>query len=178
VLLTWGGLIGACGDDEATPPPTSVDAGVDATPLDATVADSSHTGHDSATPGPLLRCTDADLAAPCAEPLGGSCLTRTEVEITFNTGAAPDPYVNRCLTVRVGTTVVFSGNFFQHPLEPAGGDTPTPIPKLQPKTAADNPPAGDAGRPETRLTLTTPGTFGYQCTYHPVQMYGAIRVLP
>jgi plastocyanin len=32
--------------------------------------------------------------------------------------------------------------------------------------------------PELLVTMTTPGTFGYQCEFHPTTMFGAIQVVP
>jgi plastocyanin len=76
--------------------------------------------------------------------------------------------VNRCATVKVGASVTFTGSFRQHPLEPAGGDTPNPIPSTE-----TDPPTG-----RLVVVMTSPGTFGFQCTFHPTLMFGAIRVVP
>jgi plastocyanin len=70
--------------------------------------------------------------------------------------------------VKVGATVTFSGSFVQHPLQAAGGDSPNPIPY----TAA-NPPGG-----KLVVAMPTAGTFGFECEFHPKQMFGAIRVVP
>jgi plastocyanin len=141
---------GAC--EDGTPSPT--DGGVGQTGRDAGV---------DASPSPAaIRCTDEELAAGTVAPGG------TPLEVTFNTGANPKQYENRCATVKVGASVAFSGSFLQHPLEPAGGDSPSPIPY----TAADP--------PGQRLVVTfpDPGTFGFQCEFHPTSMFGAIRVVP
>jgi hypothetical protein len=61
------------------------------------------------------------------------------------------------------------GNFSSHPLEPNGGDVPTPIPPL---TSAN--PAGG----KLAITMTKAGTYGYQCNVHPGFMFGAIQVVP
>jgi len=176
-------LVACGGEDEAGA--GSVDAAAgdgaasDVTAHDAAPSD-AQTLHDAHTdePPPAIRCTDADFDAPCASPNGGACLSSSEIAITFNAGAAPTQYENHCVKVKAGAVIVFAGSFFQHPLEPAGGDTPTPIPTVMPKKAADEPARGDAGLPEVRVTMATAGTFGFQCVYHPVQMYGAIRVVP
>lgn len=173
----------ACAEDD-----TAVPGPKDASAAEAAAVDASDAGTDAsalvdATDGktpPAIRCTDADFDRACdlAGGNGGSCVTEGEVAITFNTSAAPTQYQNRCVKVKAGTVVAFQGSFFQHPLEPAGGDVPTPIPTVMPKTAAQEPAAGDAGTPEVRVTTSAAGTFGFQCTYHPVQMFGAIRVVP
>lgn len=150
-------LTQACDDDTTKTTPTGeADAGHDA----------SHTGHegdddDDDQPVSTIRCTDAELAANASTD-GGS------VVISFPTGAEPAQYTNHCLTVKAGSSVTFTGAFLQHPLVPAGGDEPNPIP------------ATTANQPDDALAVTFPnaGTFGYQCDFHPAQMYGAIRVVP
>jgi plastocyanin len=72
---------------------------------------------------------------------------------------AGDP--ERCITVRVGQSVTWQGNFGDHPLAADEGDQPNPI----------------ANHVDGLVTFTTPGTFGYRCNYH-FEMRGAIRVLP
>ncbi|HEY6558866.1 MAG TPA: hypothetical protein VI072_16390 [Polyangiaceae bacterium] len=62
----------------------------------------------------------------------------------------------RCMKVRVGQTVVFAGDFEEHPLAPDGGDTPSPI--------------------DEETLFDQPGVFGYYCTSHP-SMTGAIWVV-
>lgn len=162
--LVLVGIASACGDDDGNGGP--VDPGTtDAGGTDAGAAvDSGHSGHDSgrvdAGPPPI-RCTDEELAAN--DKTDGGLL-----EITFLTAANPKQYENNCATVKVGATVTFSGSFKQHPLQAAGGDSPNPIPY----TADDQP--GN----ELEVVMTAPGTFGYECEFHPIQMFGAIRVVP
>ena len=69
----------------------------------------------------------------------------------------------RCMTITVGQSVVWTGNFSVHPLDPQGGDTPNPI--------------TGTGPDEVSVLFTAPGTFGYVCGVHP-SMKGAIRVVP
>lgn len=116
-------------------------------------------GEDAAAPS--IRCTDEELAATDMTDGG-------ELEITFAKTANPLQYTNNCATVKVGATVVFSGSFFQHPLQAAGGDTPSPIPY----TNTDPPDQ------KLSVTMSSPGTFGYECEFHPTLMYGAIKVVP
>src|SRR5512138_3120254 len=107
----FGGLIllvGCDGDDPARP--GVPDAGADV-------------GAPEASAPIPLRCTESELAAGDFTAAGG-------VTIAFERGANPRQYTNNCATVRVGAEVRFEGSFFQHPLEPAGGDVPTPIPTV------------------------------------------------
>jgi hypothetical protein len=143
----------------------------DAKPTGGGVVDAGPAGAADASPSPTatatnpiplpLRCSDAELAAN--DKTDGGAL-----EIVFNTLADPIPYSNRCSTVKVGATVVFAGSFKQHPLEPAGGDVPSPIPQV----SADTPDM------RLRVPMTSAGTFGFECDFHPNQMNGAIRVVP
>jgi plastocyanin len=155
-------VVTACSEDHVSASSAEHDAG--AVSDGGSTTEGGHQGHDSAVVDagqPPIRCTEAELAANDATD-GGT------LEITFERGANPKQYENRCATVKVGASVTFSGSFVQHPLEPAGGDSPNPIPY----TAED--------QPDDRLTVTMPmaGTFGYQCEFHPTLMFGAIRVVP
>ncbi len=162
--LVLVGLASACSDDDDTK--STADSGApDASADGNSPADGGHGGHDSggerdAEPPPI-RCTDAELAAN--DLTDGGVL-----EIKFLKAANPKQYENNCATVKVGASVRFSGSFKQHPLQAAGGDSPNPIPYV-----ADD-------QPDDELVVVMPnaGTFGYECEFHPVQMFGAIRVVP
>lgn len=152
-------LAQACDDRETPKVKDAADAGREA---------SFHDGHDAGQEGddddesvPTIRCTDNELAANATTD-GGSAI------ITFPSGGDPKQYTNHCLTVKAGSSVTFTGAFLQHPLEPAGGDEPNPIPMTT------------ENQPDDSLVVTFPnaGTYGYQCDFHPTQMYGAIRVIP
>lgn len=110
------------------------------------------------TSGPI-QCTEEELA----KVDGGTSLV-----ITFNTGANPKQYEPNCATVKVFAVVTFKGSFKQHPLEPKGGDAPNPFPLTE----------SDQQNNELKVTMTTAGTFGYRCEFHPTQMFGAIKVVP
>ena len=90
------------------------------------------------------------------------------VPITFPMGGGPMQYTNRCAKVKLGSMVTFTGSFASHPLAPAGGDPGTQIPSQN----AD-PPGGSVS-----FTVSTKGTFGYHCGFHPSDMFGAIQVVP
>ena len=64
----------------------------------------------------------------------------------------------RCLKIRAHQDVVFDGDFDAHPLEPLGGDMPSPF---------------SGGH----WSFSRPGVFGYICSIHS-EMTGAIWVVP
>jgi len=80
-------------------------------------------------------------------------------QLNWDFSISSDP--ERCLQVRVGQTVVWSGDLSTHPLGGQGGDSPNPI------TTHLN----------GSVTFTTAGTFGFVCLSHS-SMKGAIQVLP
>lgn len=162
LVVSWL-FVGACSSAA-----TTGDAGAaDAATADATspVSDAGADGSvvlpvkdaesDVATPKPV-RCTDAELAA-------NDFTTFPGVDISFF-GASPAQYTNPCVTTKVGDTVTFASDFTMHPLEPAGGDTPSFIPATA---------TGDT----LAVVPTTPGTYGFQCSAHPGIMFGAVRVV-
>jgi plastocyanin len=79
------------------------------------------------------------------------------VSWTFNVGP------ERCMRVRPGQTVTFSGELGMHPISATS-------------------PAGAASPFSTRVggvvTFPAPGLFGYECSLHPFGMRGAIWVSP
>jgi len=163
----------ACGDDDNTVTPGPKDGGASETSTPdandgSTPVDSGRdTGTDSG--GKIaVRCSQAEFDQDAATPIGGDFTSFPGVDVSFPMGAGPAPYTNRCAKVKVGSQVTFAGSFSQHPLEPLGGDTPNPIPY----TNKDQ----DGGA--LTITVNAPGTFGYQCEFHPIQMYGAIQVVP
>lgn len=73
-------------------------------------------------------------------------------------GSVPDQPA-RCMKIRAWQSVVFEGDFVEHPLVALGGDTPSPVTS------------------ETSILFAEPGLFGYVCTFHD-WMTGAIWVVP
>jgi plastocyanin len=103
---------------------------------------------------------DADAALEDAGRVVNGC--RSYVDATAEDASRALSWVDeiadspeRCLRVRAGQTVIFVGDFDEHPLAPRGGDTPNPI--------------------EGQTTFTEPGVYGYYCPVHP-SMNGAIWV--
>lgn len=163
--LTIVGLMVACDADDApdvvrAPDGGVVDAGADARgPVTGEHDEHDASDVDAATRP--IRCTDEELSAN--DKTDGGALV-----VTFLDAANPKQYDSHCATVKVGASVTFSGSFRQHPLQAAGGDAPNPIPYT-----AEDQPGG-----ELVVVMPTAGTFGYECAFHPVQMFGAIRVVP
>jgi plastocyanin len=102
-------------------------------------------------------CTAADFAA---NDLSAATASRV---ISFPTTAAPVQYSKPCITVAAGQMVTWNGDFSLHPLEQAGGD---PTMWITPTQAGS--------------TVTFPfpvgGTYGFECSFHPTLMRGAIYV--
>jgi hypothetical protein len=162
--------------DTGAPAPDASDSGPDgAKPEGGTaVAEAgSDADADAAPASNGTTCTQAEFDAVCG-PTGGDCTGATaQINVTFPNDAIPVQYTNRCVKVKVGTDIDFAGDFVLHPLEPAGGDVPTPIP-----TQTANPPVGGSGLPELVVKMTAAGTYGFHCVEHPTVMAGAIQVVP
>jgi hypothetical protein len=77
----------------------------------------------------------------------------------FAIATTPD----RCMRIKVGQSVTWTGNFNVHPIAVKDGVTPSPIAEID--TASG------------KVTFPMQGTFGYGCTTHPA-MSGAIDVVP
>jgi plastocyanin len=80
--------------------------------------------------------------------------------LTWDFGIATAP--ERCLTIKKGQAVTFSGDFATHPLLGSGGDKPNPLASADPSTGI--------------VTFAATGTFGFVCGNHPA-MTGAIKVI-
>lgn len=151
----------ACaGDDPAAPGPKPLSDAA----FDAGISPDSAPAETGATVG---GCSQTDFDAPPGAN-GGDFTALPNVDVTFPTGSTPAPYTNRCAKVKVGSTVTFKGSFSNHPLQPSGGDVPTPILL----TSADV----DGG--SVVVTMPVKGTYGYECMFHPSIMLGAIQVVP
>ena len=146
-------------------------------PKNRPVADPSASGEGGVADAPIDQavldpapCMQAELDAPANADGGDNSATpaATPIEIDFPMNGAAVQYTNHCLKVKVGAKVTFKGNFVPHPLEPKGGNMPTPIPSQSTQ------PAGDA----ITLTMSTAGKFGYRCAIHTGLMFGAIQVVP
>jgi plastocyanin len=164
----------ACGDDDSAPGPKDAGPAViteASMGADTSLADAAG---DTAVASVIGQCHSTDFDAPMSMATGGDYTSATSVAITFPTGGAPAQYTNRCIKVKVGTVVTFTGNFSAHPLEQNGGDTPTPIPTIQSTNPGTD--GGDMG--SLPLTFGTAGTYGFECNFHPSIMFGAVEVVP
>lgn len=154
------GMLPAC-SSEGTPAPSSGDDGGGPGGSDRDA------GGDANLPTTSVRCTQAEFDHVADPAVGGDYTADDSVTITFPLESKPAQYTNRCIKVKVGAEVTFTGDFSRHPLEPSGGDTPTPIP---------NRPSVPTG--SLSLTMSDAGTFGFECGMHPTIMFGAVQVVP
>ena len=143
VLLLLGAI--ACGDDTGT---------ADASPPDATTGD---TGTADTGPPPCTMATAMDMT-------GMAAVTITDISAWSLPHSA-------CISVSVGTTVTWQGNFTFHPL--TGGVAPTSD-TTSPVTAAG--PGADIAPVD--VAFTTAGEFPYFCTVHLAAMSGIVFVVP
>ncbi len=102
-------------------------------------------------------CTAADFAAHDL-----SSLTASRV-IAFPTTPTPAQYSPACITIGVGQTVTWNGDFSSHPLVQFGGDASVWIQDTSSGTTA-------------MFSFPVGGTYGFQCSAHPSVMKGAIFV--
>ncbi len=71
----------------------------------------------------------------------------------------------RCVEIKAGQSVTWTGDFATHPLAADQGDAPNPVAS-----------ANLAG-PSATVAFPTAGTFGFKCTVHS-SMIGAVLVTP
>lgn len=157
----------ACASDDYTAPgPKPLVANDSSAPTGEAGGDAL--ADQAVTPLPV-RCKTAEFNAAASDAGGDLTNSTGGVTVSFPVGEGPAQYTNNCIKVKAGAVVTFTGSFTFHPLQPNGGDTPSPFPAL---TGTDV----DGGA--VSFTMSAPGTFGYQCQVHPGIMYGAIQVVP
>lgn len=81
-------------------------------------------------------------------------------DLIFSMDATPRQYSPNCVKIAAGGSVNWTGNFTFHPLVARGGDTPSPI--------------DGTGV----VKFPTPGVFGFVCSNHSSDMFGAVWVVP
>ena len=151
---------------------TNPDAAPDAalTDADSESAPATDAASDSATDSP----SDAGSDAAPANGYDGGIVNKctTFVDDTADGGLIVGPmtqppaqYVPNCVHIVAGQSVTWTSNFADHPLMTFGGTTPTPIVTTSTGTTVT-------------FTFPAPGTYGYQCQFHPFAMYGAVQVTP
>ncbi len=122
---------------------------------------------DSATNDSAIKDSQAtDVAAEAGPVNGCTAFTDDTTDGGVITGPSdfnPAQYTPNCVHVKVGQSVTWNVDLTDHPLAPAGGDTPNPIN-----------PIGTG----TSVTYSFPnaGTFGFHCAQHPTLMFGAVEV--
>lgn len=117
--------------------------------------------------------TDAGAGPAACGTTFASCSTfedRTAAGASRTINFVPNQYTPRCLRIKAGQTVTFSGAFGSHPLQGAcGASAVLPASQL------------DTGSTAT-FTFSTAGLYGYFCTFHGSStgggMAGAIQVDP
>jgi plastocyanin len=116
------------------------------------------TGGTSGTGGSSGGTSGFTAVAPCLME-GDYTTTGTTIQFGVNGALAYQP---ACLKVAAGATVMFSGDFVTHPLQPSarrGTLTGNPI------THSSGLPLPDGGTSEA-FTFPTPGFYGYYCAEH------------
>jgi plastocyanin len=168
-ILVVPAFIYACGEDDddakGTTTPATEAGNEGASPT--VEAGSPDTAQPDTTAPSALRCTQAELDK-AAGAGGGDFTAFPGADITFPTAGAPAQYTNHCVKVKVGSKVTWAGSFASHPLAPNGGDTPNPIPSQ----------SADVDGGAVSITFTAKGTFGFECSFHPSIMFGAVQVVP
>jgi plastocyanin len=164
----WG-----CGSTTDTTP----DAGTAAPDAGSTAPDAGTPAPDAGNPAPDAGNPAPDAGNPaanaCAADFAG-CTTFTDATgsgadrtILFG-GATGTAYAPKCLRIKVGQAVTFSGAFGSHPLVQACG----------PASALASTSSGSSAT----FTLNEAGIVGYFCQFHGTAagsgMAGAIEVVP
>jgi hypothetical protein len=125
-------------------------------------------GTDSGGGGDSGGGSDAGSDAPAALNGCTGFLDRTAPsaarDITWSLAVGTDP--TRCMRIKAGQSVTWTGSFVSHPLAAQGGATPNPITS-----------SGDDGGGSVTIAFPTAGDYGYVCTIH-ASMTGVIKVEP
>jgi len=168
-LAALAGLVPACGDDGS--PAIDAAGGLDA-PTDSAAA-------DAAIDGNQVDASPVDAAIDAAPPamINGCTLAaaadRTAVNAARTVTFPGFAYTPRCIKIRVGQTVTWSGDLAFHPLRPGlivGG-----VPMAQ----AGNPVPSVSAGASTTATFAAAGDYGYYCANHfGSGMVGAVYVVP
>jgi hypothetical protein len=163
------------GVDKAPDSPSDAPADLPATEVAADKAPDQAVDLPPDTTADLAPDTTPDTATDTTADANPTGLNTCTVYVD-RTGAGDDRAISfldstlatdaeRCIKVKAGQTVNFSTpSFDTHPLQPFGGDTPSPI-VLQTNGGGAN------------FVMTTPGVYGYRCYRHNT-IAGAIWVVP
>jgi plastocyanin len=167
----WAACTNGAGDTDG-----GSDAGIDVTVTDSGAADTSKQdtgGGDAGATDSGAKDSGNDVgvvdASDAASPVNG-CTTFTDDTadggiITGPSTATPSQFVPNCVHVKTGQSVTWNADFTDHPLEAAGGTTPSPITLTSSGTTAT-------------FAFSSAGTYGFDCMNHPTIMFGAVLVTP
>ena len=175
-------LLTLAGCDDATP---GADAGLAPDGGHAHLTDAGDVSEDAGTvdagaEDAGAEDAGADAGAPDAGPVVNGCTVgsatdrRGQSAVTIVFRDEDQAYTPRCLLVDEGTTVTFSGNFAEHPLQ--AGEVIAGVPT--PTTAGTPLPTSPRGGGTTAsFVMSPPGTYGYYCVPHATfGMVGTIFV--
>jgi plastocyanin len=139
-------------------------------------SDPSPSGDAGAAPGDASNGLDAAAGSEAGASLNGCGAADFAANdhtaagdaraITFpGDGEAARQFTPACMRIAAGEAVTWTGGFSTHPLETAGGDSPSPI-------------TVTSGGTTRSFTFASAGRYGFDCLNHPGIMRGAIEVLP
>ena len=139
-------------------------------------SDPSPSTDAGASPGDASTAVDAAQESGAAASLNGCGATDFTANdhtaagdaraVTFpGEGEAARQFTPSCIRIKAGQAVTWTGGFSTHPLEAAGGDSPSPI-------------TVTAGGTTHSFSFPAAGRYGFDCLNHPGVMRGAIEVLP
>lgn len=158
-VASGGGAIG-CGSESS---PARADGGIDSSPVATDAAspvatDAVSPAADAATPSGMDAATDVATAAPAFRSIA-PCATEAAYASgsTVTASVSALEYTPKCLKVKRGTVVTFTGDFGVHPTIgstlPARTDPGNPIVSIHTGTSHV-------------VTYAQPGFFGYYCAEH------------
>lgn len=152
----------ACSDDDKA-------SSTSTTPISDASTDAKGTeGTETKDAGDSGSSVKAPTVNACSTYKDETASTKVEIPWDFSISSAPE----RCVKVKVGTTVVFKGDFSTHPLAASGGDVPNPFDNAASRLEG----AGTADE-KTPTVFNTAGAFGFICSVH-ASMTGAVYVVP
>lgn len=161
-------LLSGCGGDDPEGSTTTTDTGT-AADTGSTPPDTGGTTTDTGSPPTDSAVADASSDTGPAFDVVNGCAEADYVDATTDaTKRALDPWDTtsgkKCVKIKKGQEFKWVADLSIHPLEPFGGDSPSPITLMS------------VGSSIT-VSFNSTGTFGYHCANHP-SMLGAILVVP
>ncbi len=121
---------------------------------------SSTPGTDAGTDASAMMDTGSDTSVGV---VNGCTSFTAGMTVTGPSGDNPSQYTPNCIQIAKGGMVTWNADFTVHPLQPSGGNTPTPIMLTSSGTTVS-------------FTFPNTGTYGFECQAHPSIMFGAVEV--